>query len=640
MNDNVTIIGFDLGHGDTALASTRLATTDEPKMLSVNGTKTIPTIVGRHRDGRIMIGEVSGTAAADLVESYERFKSADISETSRSARATRLFVRGIVDALNSQKQIDDLGNSRCLVGHPSGWSAQVVEHYKAILLDCGLPNVDVIPESRAALLHARESGELHLSMEELSRNVLIIDFGSSTTDFTAALGLATRPLDFGHIALGAGIIDGLIMQRMTEMSDQPAALQAALARLPGRATEFAHKCRMVKERYFNLEKTDPAPVVEDIVRIDRGLSVDIALTRSVMHSILATPSNALDGSSWRGALDDCLTKCHQHVGDPDLVIMTGGAARMGFVRDAVQAVFSRSRTALSQEPEFAIAKGLALYGRLMLKTTAFRRVIDDVIQTPEFADIINDRLPVLIKRQAAAVADSLAESAVRPAIVAWRDNASDVRTIDQIGQRIIRDCALWTQGNEAQAVIAGVVVDWLETIRIRLEILTDPICERFAIPKRALSLKGQVLFDPSEKLIATPDVIGNVTIVQTTASAIAAIMVAKILLTLNILLTTHPVGWAVAIIISVVTAVAGVEASKKLLQGVAIPGFMRRILLSGTKIDQMVAQAADKIREQLEQELGRNEAAAPQGEKLADKLRTQIGIAIRHRADDAILLLR
>jgi hypothetical protein len=67
---------------------------------------------------------------------------------------------------------------------------------------------------------------------------------------------------------------------------------------------------------------------------------------------------------------------------------------------------------------------------------------------------------------------------------------------------------------------------------------------------------------------------------------------------------------------------------------------MRRVLLSQAKINQMVAQASDKIREQLEQELSRNEESAPNEEKLATKLRMQIGMAVRHRADDAILLLR
>ena len=47
------------------------------------------------------------------------------------------------------------------VGHPSGWSPIVVEAYKTVLFNSGLHNIEVIPESRAAFIHARESGELH-----------------------------------------------------------------------------------------------------------------------------------------------------------------------------------------------------------------------------------------------------------------------------------------------------------------------------------------------------------------------------------------------------------------------------------------------------------------------------------------------
>ena len=75
--ENVTVVGFDLGHGDTAIASTRLATTDEPRLLSVNGLRTIPSIVGRHQDNRIVFGEIAGRNATELVEAYERFKSPD-----------------------------------------------------------------------------------------------------------------------------------------------------------------------------------------------------------------------------------------------------------------------------------------------------------------------------------------------------------------------------------------------------------------------------------------------------------------------------------------------------------------------------------------------------------------------------------
>ncbi len=638
MNENATIVGFDLGHGDTALATTRLATTDEPRVLSVYGMKTIPTMVSLYRNGRVAVGEVSGTG--DIVESYERFKSADVSEGGRAAQATRLFVQAITAALQDERQVTAIEDAHFFVGHPSGWSPAAVDGYRVLLMGSGLARVDVVPESRAAFIHARESGELNLSMDELASRVLIIDFGSSTTDFTAAFGLDAQPLDFGHSALGAGIIEGLIMQRMTQSARDPAAVAAALARLPGRATEFAHKCRIAKERYFNKEKTESDPIVEDVVKIDRQIVVDIELTRSGMERILQAPSRDLNGLSWKQALDDCLRQCHRQVDDPDLVIMTGGAARMGFVRQAVETVFARSRIVMSQEPEFAISKGLALYGRLLLKTAAFRAVVDTLVQTPEFAQIIVERLPALIRLQAVAVAEGLAEAAIRPAITAWRDNAVDVRTIDDIGRRIARDCDTWTQSPDAKVLIAQAVVEWLETIRIRLEILTDPVCERFGISKRAMSLKGQPVWDATGSSVATPDVIGNMSVVQTTVSAIAAILMAKVMVALHILLSAHPIGWAVAIVASVVGAIVGVEEAKKLLQGAVIPGFLRRLMISDSKVDQMVTDASVRIRDQLETQLIRNEETAADGERLADKLRQQISLAVRHRADDAILLLR
>ena len=285
------------------------------------------------------------------------------------------------------------------------------------------------------------------------RRVLIIDFGSSTTDFTAALGLDTQPLDFGHSSLGAGIIEGQIMRRMIETAHDPVALRAALYQPPAWTGHGIRAEMQDGERtLFQRETINPFPVIEDIIRIDRGLSVDIELTKPVMDVILATPCAELDGLSWQDALNDCLARCRQQVGDPDLIILTGGAARMGFVRRSVEETFVETKIVMSPEPEFAIAKGLALYGRLMLKTTAFRQAVDELIDENEFATIIADGLPDLIKLQAGAVAASLAEHAVRPAITAWRDiyKPRNSRTIDDIGQRIALNCAAWTQSEEAK----------------------------------------------------------------------------------------------------------------------------------------------------------------------------------------------
>lgn len=630
---NPTVIGFDLGHGETALASTRLATMDEPRVLPINGARTIPTIVGRHRDGRILIGETAGRTAAELTESYERFKSRDLSTGSVADRATKLFVGGVVAAVAP-------GDAAVFVGHPSGWGAATVEAYRALLRQAGLPTADVIPESRAAFIHSRESGELNLSMEELSRRVLIMDFGSSTTDFTATLGLSSQPLDFGDVALGAGIIDGLLMRLTIERSAARKAVAAALERLPGKRTELAHKCRLAKERYFNAEKADPRPLIEDIVRIDDGLTVDIELDRDVIDRILREPSPLLDGMNWLQALNDCLTRARQQVPSPDLIILTGGAARMGFVRDAVVATFPTTKVAMSQEPEFAIAKGLALYGRLLLKTEAFRAEVDTVVHGPAFRAIIQDALPDLIARQARIVGAAMAEGPVRASILRWRDQPASCPTIDDMGRQIATDCEAWVHGEEARTVIAEAVADWLETIRIRLEMLTDPLCDRFLLPKRVLSLQGQTLVPISGSGIGTPDVIGDLSAVGAIAGMIGTGTVAKVLIVVHVVLGSNPVGWAVAVISGVLAAVIGVEAAKRLLQGVNIPGFTRGWLISDSKVDALVTEASKTVTAQLQRELERNEARGPENERLSAMVLEQVGQAVRRRADDALLLLR
>ena len=53
-------------------------------------------------------------------------------------------------------------------------------------------------------------------------------------------------------------------------------------------------------------------------------------------------------------------------------------------------------------------------------------------------------------------------------------------------------------------------------------------------------MKGHALFDPSRGSIATPDVFGDISIVQTTASAIAAVVVTKIMVALHILFRPTP----------------------------------------------------------------------------------------------------
>jgi hypothetical protein len=638
--ENVLIVGFDLGHGDTALASSRFASTDEPKPMPVNGERVIPTLVSRLKDGRVLVGAAAVQSSEPSVQSFERFKTPRLVEGDQptgGANATRMFVEAIFSALKADRQIEDLNKTRVFVGHPSGWPQASVDAYRDLFARSGLPFVVMVPESRAAFVHARESRELHVTMDELSRRVLIMDFGSSTADFTATVGLATQPLDFGDVSLGAGIIDGLIMERMVATSDKASELRDALEQLPGKRVHFAHKCRLAKESYFNREKVEKNPRVQEAVMIAPRLYVEIDLDRLCMESLLTAPSEMLRGSSWRRALDNCLAEAKRKFPDPDLVMLTGGAARMGFVRGSVVSVFNDIRVSMSQEPEFSVAKGLALFGRLSLKSESFRSEIDRLIDGEKFRKVILDGMPALVAAQSQAVGEALANGPVRTAIRLWRSNLS---TIDDMGKEIADDCRAWVRGPDALLTSTRVTAEWLEGLRIKLEMLTDPICERYAIPKRALSLSGYGLPSASGRNIGTPDVIGDTSVVQTIAAVIATAVMAKILIALHLLLAAHPIGWAIALVGAVISAIVGVDAAKDALKATRIPRWARSLLVSDSKLDSMIAEATTNIASQIRTELMKSEETAPPEDKLATRLCAQIGEALRKRADDAILLLK
>jgi hypothetical protein len=78
--DNPEIIGFDLGHGESALQHTRLKTIGAPQPVTINNASTIFTMVARTSDNTVLIGrQVFERPRSDskVVESYLRFTDPD-----------------------------------------------------------------------------------------------------------------------------------------------------------------------------------------------------------------------------------------------------------------------------------------------------------------------------------------------------------------------------------------------------------------------------------------------------------------------------------------------------------------------------------------------------------------------------------
>ncbi len=165
MSDNLEIVGFDLGHGESALAHTTLVSANEPEPLSIHNRPTVLSVVGVAADGRVAIGENAVRQSEHMAEMFVRFKALPPADGPwPGERPLVLFVGGIVRELVESRQIPRIEDARVFVGVPSGWtgepeSARRLERYRAALRAAGLLHVEFVPESRAAFMQARESGE-------------------------------------------------------------------------------------------------------------------------------------------------------------------------------------------------------------------------------------------------------------------------------------------------------------------------------------------------------------------------------------------------------------------------------------------------------------------------------------------------
>ena len=173
------VIGFDIGHAETAVTRANMGATTQPAVLKVQGQAPIVTAVAE-TGGRALVGKdaYSGRNPEGL---NVAFKSPRLKDH-ETRRPTKLFVQRIVEMLIEERKIAGGAESLFVVGCPSGWRGAVRRDYEALLQEAGMQQVRVVVESRAAFLAARDS--LAIPLDDLEGSVLIIDIGSSTTDFT------------------------------------------------------------------------------------------------------------------------------------------------------------------------------------------------------------------------------------------------------------------------------------------------------------------------------------------------------------------------------------------------------------------------------------------------------------------------
>ncbi|MBQ7885550.1 MAG: Hsp70 family protein [Clostridia bacterium] len=626
------ILGFDLGDGESAVTLLDSSSTVEPRVIPLQGRTSILSAVGT-RDGRIVVGEEANVLCGTQ-DARVRFKSRYLVDPG-AAGDVRLFAQGVMSLLLHEDPGLMAQVTRTVIGCPAGWGEGRREQYARLMESAGFPNVAVVPEPRAAFLYARHARGLRIDPSLMQRSAMVIDIGSSTTDFAYIVGGHQQDLSlFGDTNLGGGLLDELILERAIRLSPDKAQLERVMLESPAWKSFCQLEARRLKEQYFTSEeKWQTQPLTRQVVVCyDETLLLDMSLSGAAVEELIHAPCPALGGRSFMACLKDALAAAVKLSSAcmPQVVIITGGASRMAFFRQACKDAFAGSLMVLCPEPECSIARGLAYAGRVDESLRVFRQEIASIARGEKLLSAVNARVHALYQPIAAALFELARERAL-DAVRLWRRGGADtIKELDQILQQRITEAF---SGEEAAGLIRDDLARWTGALLNQLEQELETLCLRCGVPPEKMSLSSaRVSAGVSGVKLSLAGAMG-MDVLSGVLGVVLGVVGASICGGGGMaLIGTGPVGMIVGAAMGVLLALVGKGEMEKLLSSLHVPVLLRQLVTDGA-----VRAGIDRQREEIERSIvtaladPRNGFAA----RLAESVSQTLGAQLERMAQSA-----
>ena len=244
--------GFDLGDAESAVSVLRKKDTGTPEIIPVKDAKSFITAYARLLSGELLIGE-SACYNTSATRRALRFKSRFLTDP-QSEKDIKCFAAGVLGELYTNGNLVRDEDCSFYIGCPAGWDKAARERYRRIFEDTGYPPVKIISESRAALVSACQSKHLQVGYDITSKPVLVVDIGSSTTDFAYIMGGHEVELQTsGEVALGGGTMDEILLERAVRDSKDEKHIRRIFEESSAWKNYCEFAARKLKEKYFSDE---------------------------------------------------------------------------------------------------------------------------------------------------------------------------------------------------------------------------------------------------------------------------------------------------------------------------------------------------------------------------------------------------
>lgn len=407
------LLGIDFGHGETSADICKILWDEKYETVSTNPPESIEIFPGSEgkqvesvliedKTDPIKIKYYIGKAAVRKYQKlcqgtcsddntyylYQYFKKRPSEMTEKDREIMMTFMKEIYKQIRRQREELNDENHLVYIACPSNtnkWSDNELINYSQIASEAGLPivklddsNIGIIRESRAAFIKARLDPESKASIKE---GVLLIDFGSSTIDFTYYSTHIDKPIDDGDYENGASQVEKTIFKYIKENYYEVKEFTEKYISAENITILGIRNC---KEEYYtyNYEDLDvaiPLSLMTLGERADKKISLSSAQIEDILGGYISSIRNAFKKFN-----DDYLKD------KPiKLIYLAGGASRMGFVKNIAREVFNyKDLFYQDKNPSLTISNGIALAGRADLRTWAmYNKLINsDEVKNANIAD--------------------------------------------------------------------------------------------------------------------------------------------------------------------------------------------------------------------------------------------------------------
>ena len=616
--------GFDLGDAESAVSRLGKKDVGMPEVLAVREAKSFVTAYAQLSSGELLIGE-SACYDTNATHRSLRFKSNFLTDP-QSEKDVRRFASGVLAELYGDGNLVQ-GEDCCFyIGCPAGWDRVARERYRRIFEEVGYPPARIVSESRAALISACQSKHFQVGYDIMSRPVLVVDIGSSTTDFAFIMGGHEVELQTaGEVRLGGGIMDELVLEESVRRSENPEAVRRALENSePWRSyCEFA--ARRLKEQYFSDEAYWQENDCRKTVRILSGgnLRLTLRLNADIADRVLNRGAKQLNGKSFREAFTQSLQAAAGHgwaSTAPELLFLTGGVSKLPAIRQWCAEVFPDAVVITGAEPEFSVSRGLAWSGRIDEELRQFRQEVQELVDSSAVEQIVDRHIDDLYHRIVDAMVEPILRQVALPVFDRWRND--EIEKLSDIDGIVQKEIETWLHTDEAQALLVKPIAEWLKPVAYDVEEKTMPICVRHNVPYKAMSLNSYFSLSDIDIRIDARDVFaveGFTWLINTIISIIVGLICGGSGLAI---ISSGISGILAGAIVSLLILFLGKERMQKVFMNLDIPAPMRKLVPRShfeARIERMTEEVKSSFYSNLE-----NEKNAEITARLASEISQQI----------------